>query len=298
MRCVVCGNPGWHDRGAWRMCTHCGLTLRAAADPDAVLADIRSALAAGRIDLGVLSAGDWTVDGGGLRNLVWAFGHVIARVDGAVAIVRPAEVRGHDVTLAIMGRGSESAVIGRQVDALSAYFARILILLDGAAADPDVFGAAVVVEYPLDGDFAAQRNRLQAMAGAGWVLQIDTDEMPSADLCAALGWLTAAADRDGLRSLGLPRRNLVDGVLSALYPDIQYRLNRADIRFAGVVHERPVVPFAATSLALVGAIEHRLSAARVRARTSQYAGMAADGGRPQDEAALLRPYDGRPIAAR
>ena len=107
----------------------------------------------------------------------------------------------------------------------------------------------------------------------------------------SLGWLVAAADRDGLCSLGLPRRNLVDGVQSASYPDIQYRLNRNEIRFAGRVHERPVVRFAESSLALAGALDHRLDGARVRERTRLYEAMSTGAGRPEDEALLLVPFD-------
>ena len=172
-------------------------------------------------------------------------------------------------------------------------FARAIVMIDATDAAPwhALFADVQVLAAPLAGDFAAQRNRLQAAAGDGWVLQLDSDETLDPALLAGLGWIVAAADREGLRSLGLPRRNLVDGTMSALYPDIQYRLNRADVRFAGKVHERPVVPFATTSLALAGNIEHWLNAQRVRERTRIYAEMASDGARREDEAALLRSFD-------
>ena len=71
---------------------------------------------------------------------------------------------------------------------------------------------------------------------------------------------------------------------------------RSDIRFAGRVHERPVVPFVESSLALAGALEHRLDGERVRERTRIYEAMSAGAGRPEDEALLLAPFD--PIAVR
>ena len=94
-----------------------------------------------------------------------------------------------------------------------------------------------------------------------------------------------------MRSIGLPRINRVDGARSALFPDIQYRLNRADIRFDGIVHERPVAPFGETTLGLRGAIEHALSRDRVLARSALYEGMRTGAGRRGDERALLLPFD-------
>ena len=300
-RCPVCGNPGWHDRSAWAECTHCGLMVRAGMGMAAIAAAVRAALASGRIERAGTIAAGWQADPAALRTIAWAHGYRIVAADQDAASVAPAVPCGHHVTLAIMARGQDADAVAEQIGVLADGFARIAVLLDGDAGDAArLRGLAPAVSevawHPLAGDFGAQRNRLQALAGAGWVLQLDSDERPTPALVAALGWLTAAADGDGLRSLGLPRRNLVDGRLSALYPDIQYRLNRADVRFAGCVHERPVVPFADTSLALCGAIDHRLSADRVRARTRLYGGMATDGARPQDERALLRAYDGPPMA--
>lgn len=232
-------------------------------------------------------AGDrWSMLPGAWRNAAWRYGFVL---DGIRA--RAADPCPHEVTLAIMTRPADVEQAAALVADLG--FTRTIVAIDAddAAAYAAMFGEATVIAHPLAGDFAAQRNRMQAAAGAGWVLQLDSDERPDAALLASLGWLVAAADRDGLRSLGLPRRNLVDGAMSALYPDIQYRLNRADVRFAGNVHERPMVPFAETSLALPGAIDHHLDAARVRARTRVYGAMAADGARPEDEARLLRAFD-------
>ena len=232
-------------------------------------------------------AGDrWSMLPGAWRNAAWRYGFVL---DGIRA--RAADPRPHAVTLAIMTRPAEAQQAAALVADLG--FARTIVAIDADDAAPCVamFGNATVIAHRFAGDFAAQRNRMQAAAGAGWVLQLDSDERPDAALLASLGWLVAAADRDGLRSLGLPRRNLVDGAMSALYPDIQYRLNRADVRFGGNVHERPMVSFAETSLALPGAIDHYLDAARVRARTRVYGAMAGDGARPEDEARLLRPFD-------
>ncbi|WP_332799597.1 hypothetical protein [Sphingomonas sp. PB2P12] len=253
------------------------------------------------------------LDPAGLRNAAWRFGYDVEPIAVGAGEIRfpynyrpasahatPAVTTAHQIGLGMIARARDADDIVALVTLLRDDFTRIVVLLDGDASEADSLSARMpwveVAHHPLDGDFAGQRNRLQDMMQTRWVLQIDTDERPDDALIAAIGWLAAAADRDGLRSLGLPRRNLVDGVQSASYPDIQYRLNRSDIRFAGRVHERPVVPFVESSLALAGALEHRLDGERVRERTRIYEAMSTGAGRAQDEALLLAPFD--PIAVR
>lgn len=277
-RCPICGNAKWHDH-ALPECTHCGLAVEDLAF-DAVR--LRDAIADHL--QGQSPERGFALVPHARRNAGWALG----LVDGRAATPCP-----HDVTLGMIARASESDGIAAMLTGLRSDFARAIVLLDGTPADAVALADRVpwirIVAHPLNGDFAAQRNRVQALA-SGWVLQLDTDELPDAALLASLGWLTQAADRDGLQSLGLPRRNLVDGMQSALWPDIQYRLNHAHVRFAGTVHERPVVPFERTSLALCGAIDHQLSRSRVVERSRVYEAMSAGAGRPSDEAALLRPF--------
>lgn len=285
LRCPVCGNPDWHPRIGGEECTHCGLQVDAGVPLGAVADAIRRRLADGMAS--PVPGDRWALSCGGWRNAAWRFGHVLI---GESA--RPAEPTDHAITLAIMTRPSACEAAAALIDSLPD-FTRRIVLIDAIDGAPwrDMFAATEVHAHPLNGDFASQRNRLQATAGTGWVLQLDSDERPDNVLLESLGWLVEAADRDGLLSLGLARRNLVDGEPSALFPDIQYRLNRAEVVFGGRVHERPMVAFAQTSLALSGAIEHRLDSARVRARTRTYAAMSADGARPEDEVRLLRPYD-------
>jgi hypothetical protein len=303
-RCPICGNWDWLARD-WPECSHCRLIVRDLGDLSGVARDVEAQLASGSFDLAGDPPAGWTLDGAGLRNAAWRYGYTVSPglmpdERPAVAITRRAEAVAHAVGLAVMARPADVEDVVDLATTLRDRFARITILIDGTAAElaaivtrvPWVAGHA----HPLDGDFASQRNRLQDLAGTRWVLQLDADERPDAALLDALGWLVASADRDGLRALGLPRRNMVDGAQSALYPDIQYRLTRSDIRFDGRVHERPVVPFAESSLALYGAILHRLDGARVRARTRIYEAMSAGAGRPEDETLLLEPFD--PIAVR
>ena len=287
--------------------------VRDVSEVGEVARDIVARLDSGLVDLEREPAEHWTLDPAGLRNAAWRFGfevepiavsHDQARLPPdyrlARALSSPATTVPHDIGLGIMARPADAADIVEIATEFRDAFARIVILLDGTATEAGELAARLpwveVAHHPLAGDFAAQRNRLQDMVQTRWVLQIDTDERPDAALLDALGWLIAAADRDGLRSLGLPRRNLVDGVQSASYPDIQYRLNRSDIRFAGRVHERPVVSFVESSLALAGALEHRLDGERVRERTRIYEAMSTGAGRPEDEALLLAAFD--PVAVR
>lgn len=285
-RCPICGNDRWHNR-AMPECNHCGLVL---ADlyfmPATVRAAIRSLLIDGTPAAGIALAPH------ARRNAGWALGLVDDNDGWWPAMPEP-----HEITLGMIARASEIDRVARLLTDLAPHFVDRIVLLDGSEEDAAALARAVpgarVHAHPLAGDFAAQRNRVQALA-TGWVLQLDSDETPDAALLASLGWLTATADRDGLWALGLPRRNLVDGVKSALWPDIQYRLTRAHIRFASTVHERPVVPFERTSLALAGAIEHHLDRARVIERSKVYEAMSAGAGRPGDEAALLRPFNDAP----
>ena len=194
------------------------------------------------------------------------------------------------ITLGAIVRGSEVATTARRFAPLRAAFAEILFVSDGPPnSRPD---GVRIIERPLVGDFAGQRNALQQAARCDWVLQLDSDERPDAELLESLGWIVRQAGAHGLLSIGFRRRNFVGGRLSDLYPDVQYRLNRRDVRYGGVVHERPDLPrgWRDSAIMLAGHIEHTLEEARVRARTKVYAAMDSDGARPEDEAALLRPF--------
>ncbi|MCQ8279595.1 hypothetical protein NFI95_14215 [Acetobacteraceae bacterium KSS8] len=293
-RCPICRNAGWHDRSAFLACTHCELEVSRDHPLDAMPGQIEDALdGAGR---DALSGPGWRLSAVALRNAAWRLG----RSWRAGGWRREAPVA-HAVVLGVIGRPQEMPVIETMMTGPG--FPRAIVVLDGDGEAPQGPAGMRVSMRPLAGDFAAQRNQVQSLAqrrcGARcWVLQLDTDERPTPELLGRLGWMIQAADREGLRSIGLPRINLVDGARSALFPDIQYRLNRADVRFDGIVHERPVVAFAETTLGLAGAIEHRLSRERVLERSRSYETMRAGAGRPSDEWALLRPFDPASMAVR
>lgn len=270
-----------------RQCTHCELAVAIGAPLAPIRREIEAALAAAGCDRA--AGATWRLSAIALRNAAWALAHSW-REDAW----RPERPVAHDVTLGVIGRPSDLPAITTL--ARLGGFSRTIVVLDGEGPAPAAPPRMLISMRPLAGDFAAQRNHVQSLAetdrgGCGWVMQLDTDECPSRNLLDSVGWMTRAADRDRLRSIGLPRRNLVDGIASALFPDIQYRLNRADIRFANTVHERPVVPFAQSTLGLAGVIEHRLDPVRVRTRSVAYEAMHPGAGRPADEEALLQPFD-------
>ena len=299
-------------REDWAECSHCRLLVRDVSEVGAVAEEVGARLESGLVDLERDPPERWMLDPAGLRNAAWRFGFEVepfAVAQGGVRFppdYRPAQAHSspattvpHAIGLGIMARPADANDIVEIATDYRTAFARIVVVLDGTAEASEIAARVPwikVAHHSLAGDFAAQRNRLQDAMQTRWVLQIDTDERPDTALLDALGWLVAAAERDGLRSLGLPRRNLVDGVQSASYPDIQYRLNRSDIRFTGRVHERPVIPFVESSLALAGALQHRLDGERVRERTRVYEAMSSGAGRPEDEMLLLAPFD--PIAVR
>ncbi|WP_099827096.1 hypothetical protein [Oceaniglobus indicus] len=169
-------------------------------------------------------------------------------------------------------------------------FGETIVVLDAACVTP-VAGARVAAR-PLDGDFAAQRNFANRATRGDWILHLDTDESIAPDMAALLGHLAAAADHAGLRAVGFPRRNIVDGRVSDLFPDVQYRLIRRDVKFQGRVHERPL-PCAdgqATTVAQFGTLDHHLTRARIAERSRTYDRMGQSAERRGDDAALLRPF--------
>ena len=212
----------------------------------------------------------------------------IVSADGAAAAL----ARAHR-----LGAAFASAVVAIDADPDDGAIAGTI--LEAERADPvagapaTTRGAApIVIRHPLGGDFAAQRNRIQAASPAPWVLQLDADEDPDPVLLERMHALAAQADAHGLVSIGLPRRNLVDGAPADLWPDVQYRLNRREVRYAGRVHERPDLggEWRLSMIAPGATLAHRLERARVLERSRRYEAMQGGAGRPGDEAALLRPF--------
>lgn len=148
----------------------------------------------------------------------------------------------------------------------------------------------VIKNRPLNSDFAAQRNIVQENAQTGWVLQLDCDERPDKNLLDGLGFSIAKADRLSLDSIGFPRKNLVDGALSAHYPDVQFRLNRQHIRYKKPVHETADVPWHKQSYCWLGHIEHRLEHSRLKTRSEKYEKITEGAGKPVVLQRLLMPF--------
>ena len=184
--------------------------------------------------------------------------------------------------------------------------AEAVVLLDtsdaGSAATLEtelrgVLGAAGAMQprvaaHPLDGDFAAQRNRVQAAARTPWVLQLDADEDLTPGTKRRLPEMIDDAEQDGWDIVGLARRNLVDGTLSALYPDIQYRLLRRSVRFTRAVHEHPRLEPRRARFAHLGAeIIHTVASSRLDAREALYKSIEAGADRPHDTALLRTPLE-------
>ena len=205
-----------------------------------------------------------------------------------------------DLAIAVLCRESELDTCRDRAGAWVIRGLDVLILVDAEPmrSPPETphgtpgGGTLCIARRPLANDFAAQRNFAQANASRSWVLQLDADETLDGNLLRSLGGLVSMAERDGILSVGFPRRNRVDGVLSDLYPDIQYRLNRASVRFGGTVHERPILPegWRQSFISLSGAIDHQLSAAHVARRSRRYEALAPGQGRLEEAQRLMQPY--------
>lgn len=304
-------------------CPTCRLGWQTGAAPDAhdprliaIARQDRVHLSGGRIRIGGLSLGletlrtlasrfDRTVSLGWLARRL--LGHVPVRLLSTTARLRDAErsqplATRPGVALGCITKVDDLNLLVGLLDAHRTSFAEAVIVVDGIADDAARFREAfarfandlpiTVDAHRLEGDFGRQRNRVQQLARSAWLLHLDTDETPDPRLAANLGWIAADADRHGDRVVGFPRVNLVDGVASAFYPDIQYRLIRSDVRFTGKVHESPLpgLHWRQIHQSLGGAIRHRLSGERVRARSIQYEAIAAGAGKPNDEALLLQPW--------
>lgn len=148
-----------------------------------------------------------------------------------------------------------------------------------------------VLAHRLDRDFASQRNRIQVAAETEWVLQLDSDERLTAVAKALLPAILDDAERNAWSAVALPRRNVVDGTLSALYPDVQGRLVRKDVRFVRPVHEYPDVAAHATFAFLAAEIVHSIDGSRLARREVTYDGIQQGAGRPSDTALLRTPLE-------
>jgi len=194
------------------------------------------------------------------------------------------------VSLAVLCREEEAEALAVEIAAHARWCDDVLLLVDRPERAEIVRGPVRIASHPHGGDFAAQRNRAQALCRHPWVLQLDSDETIDASFADRLGALAATADAAGTVSVGFPRRNLVDGALSDLFPDTQYRLNRREIHYHGRVHERPDRPWQRSTIALGPAIAHHLTLAHVARRSMTYEAMAPGEGRVFERDALLQPY--------
>ncbi|MDE0923311.1 hypothetical protein [Aurantimonas coralicida] len=317
-RCPVCrARDMWeseraarHD-AAWRECGHCGLLADAAALASGRLPALVDARLGGE-RFSLVPDDPFFVESYSARTLALSRGLVASPVGDeqraalrnpytdcpAVADLRPlAASPTVPVSLVVICRPGDLSSLRDQLGLVGNVLDDLCLVVDEPPAADTLQSAGWpatirILQRPLAGDFAAQRNAGQAMARHDWVMQLDADETVDGETLAALGHVAALADAGGCLSVGLARRNHVDGALSDLFPDIQYRLNRRVVRYAGKVHERPALAggwrdsFIAPNLV----VEHHLSRAHVERRSERYEAMQPGKGRLFERDALLTPY--------
>ncbi|MCP1551002.1 MULTISPECIES: hypothetical protein [Methylorubrum] len=293
-------------------CASCGVLLEREADASGCRAHLADALTKSAF----VSDPDapYGLDLYTLRTAATRFGRGTRPLDpeGRAALLHPHDERAAraalytldasdklSVSLGLLCRPSEVDAVLASLPAQADWTDDVTILLDTDITPPGAVavagfpaGAVRVAARPLAGDFAAQRNALQALARHAWMLQLDADETLDPATGRLLPALVALAEAGAVRSIGLTRSNRVDGILSDVYPDVQYRLNRTDLRYAGRVHERPQLAggWPESFITLHGGIEHRLNRAHVAARSRHYEALDPGRGRLEEAEALLRPY--------
>lgn len=129
-----------------------------------------------------------------------------------------------------------------------------MVVVDGGSQDDTVAWArhlgARVFERPFENDFSAQRNFAIAQLDTDWIYFHDPDERLEPPLVDLIPLLLTPEGQSNLKSrgvlansldffdcFGFARKNFVDGVLSPIYPDHQYRLFQNRCHFQGRVHE-------------------------------------------------------------
>lgn len=304
-RCFCCGARSWaEDLLGWRRCRYCDMRLpsgvsQSNSDPSALLKSVLVSNHTGREPVG---DGHWRATcrtlriAGTTHNLwlasSWHSQHWLADDERDVPDFKPfTDFAPVKVSLVVLSKVDDPALPGL-FDRCGRFFTDIVVVLDSDAGTRSSDSRVRFIARPLDGDFASQRNAGTQTGAGGWVFHLDTDEHVSDEFCAALPHLASAAESSGYLAVGFPRRNYVDGHLSDLFPDIQYRLIRRDVPFEGRVHERPIACKQGdrTIVSQHGMIDHRMDRCRVHARSAHYDQLGQEPARHQDNCALLTPF--------
>lgn len=139
---------------------------------------------------------------------------------------------------------NEEARIARCLE--SVRWADELIVIDGESTDRTVeicrsFGATVI-QHPFEGSFAVDRNLGLSRAQGDWVLQIDADDVATAEFRTAMD--TLLRQGSPYAALSFYRRSVLLGRAmryGGWYYTVPNLLRRGRATYEGVVHERPVV---------------------------------------------------------
>ena len=203
------------------------------------------------------------------------------------------------LTLGVIASRSAWADVTALCQHMAKHVREVVVVVDSDTTEPQLESElsralpipARVLNHALAGNFAAQRNRVQEAASTPWVLQLDADERLTSRALQRIPFLIHEAARHGWSVIGLPRRNIVDGIVSALYPDVQYRLLQKSVRFRREVHEYPDTPGLSHFVALGSDILHLISGDRLDQRQRKYESIAPGAGRPSDTRLLRLPLD-------
>lgn len=135
-----------------------------------------------------------------------------------------------------------------------------IVVVDGGSTDGSVEWAekmgARVFHRPFDNDFSAQKNYAIEQLDTDWVYLHDPDERLEPTLIEILPYIICPTEQRVLMTagflpqmtepkgmfdcIGIPRKNFIDGIQTAIYPDYQYRVFANYCRFEGAVHEKIV----------------------------------------------------------